>query len=288
MNTAEIDKIVDEVVARVSATMAAGAAPQAHTHDESCQCPDKKGAAQASEALASAGACRVGTSGTTAGCDTLAAAIDHTLLKPTATSAEVEQLCHEARQHKFASVCVNTSFVDLCASLLAGSGVKVCCVVGFPLGAMSSESKAFETRDAVRRGADEIDMVVNVGRLKDGDFQYVVDDIRAVVRAAGGRTVKVILETALLTDDDKVAGCVLSKAAGAHFVKTSTGFGPGGATAEDIALMRRVVGDKMGVKASGGIRDCDTARKMVESGATRIGASASVSIIRGESSKSSY
>lgn len=227
------------------------------------------------------GAARIGSAGAApAACSDLAPYIDHTLLKPNATEKEIEKLCAEARQHRFASVCVNTSYVDLCARLLAGSGIPVCAVVGFPLGAMSTDSKAFETRDAVRRGAEEIDMVINVGKLHSGDFAYVYDDIHAVVKAAAGHTVKVIIETALLTDEQKVSACVLAKAAGAHFVKTSTGFSTGGATAADIALMRRVVGEQLGVKASGGIRDCPTALKMVESGATRIGASASVAIVK--------
>ncbi|MGC8842276.1 MAG: deoxyribose-phosphate aldolase, partial [Candidatus Sumerlaeaceae bacterium] len=156
-----------------------------------------------------------------------------------------------------------------------------CAVVGFPLGAMSTDAKAFETRYAVSHGADEIDMVINVGQLQAGNYAYVYDDIHAVVKAAAGHIVKVILETGLLNEDQKIAGCVLAKAAGADFVKTSTGFGPGGATPEDIALMRRIVGDDMGVKASGGIRDCSTAQKMMESGASRLGASASVSIVKG-------
>ena len=219
-------------------------------------------------------------------CEDLAQFIDHTLLKPNATEKDIEKLCMEALQYKFASVCVNSAYVELCARLLAGSGVKVCAVVGFPLGAMSTDAKAFETRYAISHGADEIDMVINVGQLQASNYAYVYDDIHAVVKAAAGHTVKVILETGLLNEDQKIAGCVLAKAAGADFVKTSTGFGPGGATPEDIALMRRIVGKDMGVKASGGIRDCSTAQKMIESGATRIGASASVSIVKGTSAQS--
>jgi deoxyribose-phosphate aldolase len=169
--------------------------------------------------------------------------------------------------------------------MLQGSGVKVCSVVGFPLGATSIEAKAFETQRAVADGADEIDMVINVGLLRAGDHTTVLRDIEAVVAAAQGRTVKVILETCELTDEEKVAGCVLAKAAGAHFVKTSTGFAKGGATPDDIALMRRVVGPKMGVKASGGVRDCVTAQDMIAHGATRIGASASVAILQGKTGK---
>ncbi|HOY68142.1 MAG TPA: deoxyribose-phosphate aldolase [Candidatus Ozemobacteraceae bacterium] len=212
----------------------------------------------------------------------LARYIDHTLLKPTATTAEITKLCEEARQSRFASVCVNPAYVALAAKLLSGSGVMVCTVVGFPLGATSSFTKAMETRDAIANGADEIDMVINVGALKSKDFELVKNDIARVVEAANGHTVKVILETSLLTDEEKVKGCELSKAAGADFVKTSTGFSSGGATAADIALMRKTVGPNMGVKASGGIRDTQTAQQMVAAGATRIGASASVAIIRGD------
>ncbi|MGI8906894.1 MAG: deoxyribose-phosphate aldolase [Candidatus Sumerlaeaceae bacterium] len=221
-------------------------------------------------------------------CGDLAPYIDHTLLKADATETEVEKLCAEARKHKFASVCVNTSYVETCARLLAGSGVKVCCVVGFPLGAMSTDAKAFETRTAVSQGADEVDMVINVGKLESGNYAYTYEDIRAVVKAASGNTVKVILETSLLNEDQKIAACVLAKAAGSDFVKTSTGFSTGGATPEDVALMRRIVGDQMGVKASGGIRDCGTAQTMINSGATRIGASASVGIVKGQQGKGSY
>ncbi|MDX2177007.1 MAG: deoxyribose-phosphate aldolase [Candidatus Sumerlaeia bacterium] len=214
--------------------------------------------------------------------------MDHTLLKPTATEDEVRTLCAQAREHQFASVCVNPSFVPLCAELLKGSGVKVCTVVGFPLGATTTAVKVFETREAVANGAEEIDMVVQIGRLKSGDYQYVCDDIRGVVLAAQGRLVKVILETTVLEEHEKVAGCTLSKAAGAHFVKTSTGFGGGGATAEDVALMRRVVGPALGVKASGGIRTCGDAEKMVAAGANRLGASASVAIVAGAEGKAGY
>lgn len=238
--------------------------------------------------LVDAGACRLGSCKTEPGaatdassCSQLAGYLDHTLLKPEATDEQVRQLCEEAKQYRFATVCVNSAFVPLCASLLRGSGVLVCSVVGFPLGAMSSESKAFETRHAIAQGAQEIDMVINVGKLQQGDFEYVFRDIEAVVKAAHGTPVKVILETALLNDEQKVVGCALSKAAGSHFVKTSTGFAKGGATAADVALMRRVVGPEIGVKASGGIRDCATAREMVEAGANRIGASASVKIVSG-------
>ncbi|MEQ8191835.1 MAG: deoxyribose-phosphate aldolase [Candidatus Eremiobacterota bacterium] len=215
----------------------------------------------------------------------LAELIDHTLLKPDATKQEIIKLCEEARKYKFASVCINPTNVSLARDLLAGSPVKVCTVVGFPLGADTSVTKAMETRDAVANGADEIDMVINVGALKAGDYNLVLHDIKSVVDAAGGRLVKVILETALLNREEKIKACELSKEAGADFVKTSTGFGPGGATAEDIALMREVVGKYMGVKASGGIRDYKKTMEMVKAGATRIGASASVSIVENKAAK---
>ncbi|MBM3464209.1 MAG: deoxyribose-phosphate aldolase [Armatimonadetes bacterium] len=210
--------------------------------------------------------------------------IDHTLLKPDATREEVLKLCDEARQHSFASVCVNPGFVALAADALRGTTVKVCTVVGFPLGATTTVTKAMETRDAVANGADEIDMVINVGQLKARNDDFVRRDIEAVVEAAGGRIVKVILETALLNDEEKVRASKLSQQAGADFVKTSTGFGPGGATAHDVSLMRQTVGRYMGVKASGGIRDFAVAQEMLMAGATRIGASASVKIVKGEMS----
>jgi deoxyribose-phosphate aldolase len=215
----------------------------------------------------------------------LARLIDHTLLKPDATPEEVAQLCREAIEYGFASVCVNPGNVVQAATLLKGTAVKVCTVIGFPLGATTPTAKALETRDAVANGAEEIDMVINVGALKAGNYDLVFRDIQGVVEATGGRLVKVILETGLLNDEQKVKACLLAKRAGADFVKTSTGFGPGGATAADIRLMRRTVGPELGVKASGGVRDRDTAEKMVAAGATRIGASASVAIIKGEAAR---
>ncbi|PKL76489.1 MAG: deoxyribose-phosphate aldolase [Candidatus Melainabacteria bacterium HGW-Melainabacteria-1] len=212
----------------------------------------------------------------------IAGMIDHTLLKPEATEDQVSKLCAEAAEYHFASVCINPGYVPLAAKLLKGSGVMVCTVIGFPLGATDSQTKADETRHAVANGADEIDMVINIGALKSRNYQKVGDDIRAVVQAASGKTVKVILETSLLNDEEKVMGCRLSEQAGAHFVKTATGFGPGGATEADIALMRRSVRPDMEVKASGSIRDRETALKMVQAGATRIGASASIAIVKGE------
>ncbi len=215
--------------------------------------------------------------------------IDHTLLKPDATQAQMDQLCAEAAEYNFYSVCVNTSWVSFCARKLRGSGVKVCAVVGFPLGAMDSRTKAFETRRAIEDGASEIDMVINIGALKSGDVKTVEEDIRAVRRACTGKTIlKVILETGALDDAEKVTACQLAKKAGADFVKTSTGFGKGGATAADIALMRRTVGPKMGIKASGGVRTYEDLILMVESGATRIGTSGGISIVTGATSKEAY
>ena len=210
-----------------------------------------------------------------------ASLIDHTLLKPTATADQIRQLCAEAREYRFAAVCVNPVWVPLCAELLAGSPVAVCTVVGFPLGADLSEAKAFEAERCIALGASEIDMVINIGALKDQDFATVRADIAAVVSSshAAGAIVKVIIETAYLTDEEKVAACVLAKDAGADFVKTSTGFGPSGATAADVALMRRVVGPGIGVKAAGGIRSGADFRSMVAAGANRIGASAGVKIV---------
>jgi deoxyribose-phosphate aldolase len=207
--------------------------------------------------------------------------IDHTLLKNDATRDEVCKLCEEARKHHFASVCINTTWVPLCRTLLANSGVMVCTVVGFPLGAMAPTAKAYEAREAVRQGAQEIDMVINLGALKSRDYETVFEDICRVVKASGRAAVKVILETGQLTEDEKIIACTLSKLAGATFVKTSTGFGKGGATVEDISLMRRVVGADMGVKASGGVRTQEDALRMRQAGANRIGASASVAIVSG-------
>ncbi len=209
--------------------------------------------------------------------------IDHTLLKPEATHDQFAQLCDEAVEYNFYSVCVNSYWVEYCARRLRGKDVKVCSVIGFPLGAMSSRTKGFETRNAIESGASEIDMVINIGALKSGNLKAVEEDIRSVIRSCRSTTVtKVIIETCLLTDDEKVLACEISKNAGANFVKTSTGFAKGGATAKDIALMRRVVGSKMGVKASGGVRTFDDAKLMIQSGATRIGASASVKIVTGD------
>ena len=218
----------------------------------------------------------------------LARLIDHTQLKPETTEQTIRELCAEAREYCFASVCVSPVWVPLAAELLAGATPVVCTVIGFPHGANRTAAKAFETATAVDDGADEIDMVLAVALLKSERYADVEADIRAVVEAARGRTVKVILETALLTDEEKVIACVLAQNAGAHFVKTSTGFAKSGASPADVALMRRVVGDGMGVKASGGIRSADDAYAMVESGATRLGASAGVAILKGLTSTSEY
>ena len=209
--------------------------------------------------------------------------IDHTILRPDATRADIEQLCREARQHKFYSVCVNPTWVSLARQLLDGSGVKVCCVVGFPLGAQLPATKAMEARAAIRQGAKELDMVINIGALKSGDDSLVLRDIRSVVEACrdGSAKCKVILETSLLTNEEKARACELAVNAGADFVKTSTGFSTGGATVEDVALMSRIVrGKKLGVKASGGIRSLADLRRMVQAGATRIGTSSGIKILQ--------
>ena len=233
--------------------------------------------------VVSAGADRLGTTLGVAPTDgRLAHMIDHTLPKPHPTQDQIAQLCFEARKHGFASVCVNPAHVRLCAELLKGSGVPICTVIGFPLGATATDVKVFETQQGIRDGASELDMVINVGALKSRDYELVERDIASIARTchAASTILKVIIEAALLTDEEKVAACQLAKVAGADFVKTSTGFGPGGATAEDVALMRRVVGPSMGVKAAGGIRSHADAQKMIAAGASRIGASASVRILQ--------
>jgi deoxyribose-phosphate aldolase len=234
-------------------------------------------------AVVSAGADRIGTTLGVAPTDgQLGHMIDHTLLKPDATQDQIAQLCFEARKFNFASVCVNPTNVRLCAELLKGSPVVVCTVVGFPLGATPTEVKVYETQQAIRDGAAEIDMVINVGAVKSRDYELAERDIASVGRAcrAGNALLKVIIEAALLTDEEKVMACQLAKVAGADYVKTSTGFGPGGATAGDVALMRRVVGPTIGVKAAGGIRTLADAQEMIAAGASRLGASASVKIMQ--------
>lgn len=219
----------------------------------------------------------------------MAGKIDHTLLKPEATREEISQLCFEARKFNFASVCINPTHVKLCKSLLRGSSVKVCTVIGFPLGATTPEVKVFETRQAIEEGAEEVDMVINIGGLKDKNYELVARDICGVVKEAHSHDVlvKVILETALLTDEEKKIACLLVKEAGAEYVKTSTGFSKGGATVEDVALMRRTVGPLMGVKAAGGVRTREDFEKMISAGATRIGASAGVKIVKGDTAPQS-
>nr|WP_279663148.1 deoxyribose-phosphate aldolase [Ectobacillus ponti] len=216
--------------------------------------------------------------------------IDHTLLKADTKKDAIVKLCQEAKQHHFASVCVNPTWVETAAQLLQGSDVKVCTVIGFPLGANTPETKAFEAQDAITKGATEVDMVINIGALKDGNDELVERDIRAVVEtaAAGRALVKVIIETSLLTDEEKVRACQLAVKAGADFVKTSTGFSTGGATVEDIALMRKTVGPDIGVKASGGVRDEAGMKAMVEAGATRIGTSSGVSLVSGQAATTDY
>jgi deoxyribose-phosphate aldolase len=211
----------------------------------------------------------------------LASKIDHTLLKPDATPDEIKELCAEAKKFQFASVCVNPGYVSLCSSLLQDTVVRICTVIGFPLGSTTTEVKIFETQQAIKNGATEIDMVINVGRLKQGDHSYVENDVKQVVQVAkqNNALCKVIIETALLTDEEKVKACIICKRADADFVKTSTGFSKGGATVGDVALMKYVVGSKIGVKASGGIRSKEDAEAMIASGADRIGASASVKIV---------
>lgn len=239
---------------------------------------------EAVEKIVSEGADRISSSmGVTEKFDTkLASMIDHTILKPDVTRDELKRVCDEARKYHFATVCVNSSNIPYVAQQLSGSGVKPIAVVGFPLGAATALSKAFEAKEAIKNGAEEIDMVINIGALKSKDYKTVYEDISRVVEASRPHKVKVILETSSLDHDEKVAACVLSKTAGAAFVKTSTGFASGGATAEDIALMRKIVGSDMEVKASGGIRSKADAEAMVKAGANRIGASASVAIVTGK------
>ncbi|MEJ2504973.1 MAG: deoxyribose-phosphate aldolase [Ignavibacteriaceae bacterium] len=220
----------------------------------------------------------------------VAGMIDHTLLKPEATPDEIKKLCMEAKDYSFASVCINPCYVSLCSELLRGTGVKVCTVIGFPLGSTTTEVKQYETEQSIENGANEVDMVINVGQLKQGNYDYVEKDVKAVVSTARRHNVlsKVIFETALLTDEEKVRAALICKKAGADFVKTSTGFSKGGATVGDVALMKYVVGSAIGVKAAGGIRSKEDAEAMIASGADRIGASASVKIVSGEKSDSNY
>ena len=286
IDSAAIERLVEQITREVLLTLSEQQARAGGSLAEACECKDGQCSRDCGDRVRSvvaAGAARI-TSGLGIVPDDadLAAMIDHTLLKPDANEAQIAQLCHEARKHNFAAVCVNPTHARLCAQLLKGSAVRVCTVVGFPLGATPPEVKAYETQQALDDGASEIDMVVNIGALKSKDYALVARDIATIVATAhaGGAIVKVIIEAALLSDEEKVIACKLSKEAGADFVKTSTGFGPGGATAHDVALMRRAVGPEMGVKAAGGIRSYAEAQQMIEAGATRIGASASVKILQ--------
>ena len=288
MTAAELDSLV----AQIGAEILARAVPPSGLKGEGLNLPDQvcpgctqrcvQTCARNAREIIAAGAQRVSASEKLTRIDQgIASLIDHTILKADATRDEVVKVCREARQYQFASVCVNSFWVPVVRAELAGSAVKVCTVVGFPLGAASTEAKAAEAASAIRAGAQEIDMVINVGALRSGDLEAVRDDIAEVVRVShcGGAIVKVILETALLDDSQKAVACTLSKLAGADFVKTSTGFSKSGATAQDVALMRNVVGPGMGIKASGGIRTLDDLKTMTSAGATRIGASASVKIV---------
>jgi deoxyribose-phosphate aldolase len=281
----DFDAVVERVVREVISKLGGGLPDASRTECAVCvacgQCVEK--VPQVVEKIKNAGASRISSSlGIGSVGKDLAPLIDHTLLKPDASRADIERLCREAREFGFASVCVNPCNIRLAAELLQGTKVKICSVVGFPLGANKKEIKAYETRKALLDGAREIDMVMNIGALKSGDHRLVEQDMTEVKDTCGRSVItKVILETALLTDQEKITACQIAKKVGMDFVKTSTGFGPGGATVEDVALMRSVVGESMGVKASGGIRDTQTAARMVEAGATRIGASASVKIVEG-------
>ena len=295
-DAASIERLVEEITRQVLVVLDQGGAnspvtkeSQSHgtgSHDPNCPDCESQGVQhrphlirQAMEAGASRFSATLGVGHVDGD---LARLIDHTLLKPDATQAQIAQLCHEARQYHFATVCVNPAHIKLCADLLKGSDVGVCTVVGFPLGATPSEVKAYETQQTIEDGATEVDMVINIGALKSGDYDLVERDIAMVTRTCHNNRVlcKVIIEAALLTEQEKIKACELVKKAGADYVKTSTGFGPGGATVEDVALMRRVVGPGMGVKAAGGIRTLADATSMVAAGATRIGASAGVKILQ--------
>jgi len=279
------EQTLDRIIERITSQVLLSLQEEAHAKGSSAAAPlSAHDFLQHAQPVLSAGADRLASTLGLAPTDkSLAHTIDHTLLKPDATQDQIAQLCFEARKHGFASVCINSAHVKLCADLLKGSGVPVCTTIGFPLGATPTDVKVFEAQQAIRDGAAELDMVINVGALKSRDYELLRDDIAAVARAchAGNAILKVIIEAALLTDEEKVIACQLAKVAGADFVKTSTGFGPSGATPEDVALMRRVVGPSMGVKAAGGIRTYADAQKMIAAGASRIGASASVKIIQG-------
>ena len=277
MQPADVERLVQIIVEELAAAGRQQPPVRCSCHSLLYECcPDRL------RGVIEAGATRLGLHASGGTSNTVASMIDHTLLRADAARADIEALCREAAEYGFASVCVNPTWVAECARLLQGTPVKVCSVVGFPLGATTADTKHYETRRAIFDGAREIDMVINVGALKSGDLRLVERDIEAVAAPCreGGALSKVIIEAALLSDDEKVTACTLAKAAGADFVKTSTGFGPGGATAADVALMRRVVGEEMGVKAAGGVRDLEGLKVMVAAGATRIGASAGVRIVQ--------
>ena len=277
MEKADLHRLIQIVIEELAAAGATAPPARCGCHSVMYECcPDRI------RHVLDAGATRLGLHASGGPAGTVAGMIDHTLLKPDATRRDIEVLCDEAARYEFATVCVNPAWVALAARVLRGSRVKVCSVVGFPLGATTSDTKHFETRRAIFDGACEIDMVINVGALKSGDLRCVERDIEAVTSPCreAGAVSKVIIEAALLTDEEKVTACTIAKAAGADFVKTSTGFGPGGATAHDVALMRRVVGQEMGVKAAGGVKDLEVLKEMVAAGATRIGASAGVRIVQ--------
>jgi deoxyribose-phosphate aldolase len=272
----DIRRVIDIILQELAAAGAvAPARCTCHGFSSDC-CPRHV------EGVLAAGATRLGLHADGGGAGEVAALIDHTLLKPDATASEIEKLCREAAEFHFATVCVNPTWVAACARLLRGTGVGVCSVVGFPLGATTPDVKQYETRRAIFDGASEIDMVLNIGALKTGDLRLVEQDIEAVTMPCrqSGVVSKVIIEAALLSDEEKVTASTLTKAAGADFVKTSTGFGPGGATIADVMLMRRVVGDTLGVKAAGGVRDLEQMKAMVAAGASRVGASAGVRIVK--------
>ena len=275
MDAADVQRLIQIIVEELAAVQNPPQRCTCHALLYEC-CPDRL------RSVIEAGATRIGLHAAGGAAAGVASMIDHTLLKPDATRKEVQALCREAAEYGFASVCVNPTWIAECARQLRDTAVKVCSVVGFPLGATTADTKHYETRRVIFDGAREVDMVINVGALKSGDLRLIERDIEAVTSPCrdAGVVSKVIIEAALLTDEEKIAACTIAKAAGADFVKTSTGFGPGGATAADVALMRRVVGDEMGVKAAGGVRDLEGLKAMVAAGATRIGASAGVRIVQ--------
>ncbi len=288
-DTATIERLVEQITQQVLTALddsRKSVPAPSHTHDPNCPDCERQGVQHRPHLIrqaVNAGASRLSaTLGVRHIDGDIARLIDHTLLKPDATQAQIAQLCHEARKYSFAAVCVNPTHVKLCADLLKGSDVAVCTVVGFPLGATPPEVKAYEAQQAIDDGATEVDMVINVGALKGGEYDLVERDISMVTRTCHNNRAlcKVIIEAALLTEQEKIKACELSKKAGADYVKTSTGFGPGGATVADVALMRRVVGSEMGIKAAGGIRSFADAKGMVDAGATRIGASAGIRIVQ--------